>query len=315
MEKKTIPWEINNVCNFKCPYCNWIEDNKNIKPYDKNNLEKVMKFFNSLDESIITISGGEPFLYPNFIELIEKLSKKHLISIFTNLSSEKIEEFSKKIPIKRVSNIRASMHLTELNHLNYKKRFIENFKILKNKGFNINASVVMWPPIFPKFKKIYNEFAKENIFLIPVSFQGEFNKKTYPDSYSKKELDIIKRYWFLTNKKIGIRVEDPSADISTGEVSFIGELCNTGMNRIVIRKDGTITRCWSDKKIIGNIFNEDNIVLDKFPSECKCKTCLCPWEGYNYCLSKPKIIKNNKKIKNIKKNKSTINKIIEEILN
>lgn len=62
------------VCNLNCKNClNFTPYNKNKRHYDINKLkENVDVFFNAIDRvGLFHISGGEPQLYPNIIELIE----------------------------------------------------------------------------------------------------------------------------------------------------------------------------------------------------------------------------------------------------
>jgi len=76
-------WYLNNECNYKCIYC---------KPQDiKTAFISVDKWIEIWDgiyaqygSGHIHISGGEPFIYPNFIELITLISKKHTLEFSTN---------------------------------------------------------------------------------------------------------------------------------------------------------------------------------------------------------------------------------------
>jgi len=53
-------------------------------------LEKLTNFWAKIYEKYgsvkIAITGGEPFLYPNFIELINAISRQHSVEVVTNLS-------------------------------------------------------------------------------------------------------------------------------------------------------------------------------------------------------------------------------------
>ncbi len=75
--------EITNRCNLKCDYCYAEANSSNL---ELNNDEWLEILLNMYDKGLraITISGGEPFIRNNFLELIEKLSSKFIISIYSN---------------------------------------------------------------------------------------------------------------------------------------------------------------------------------------------------------------------------------------
>src|SRR3989338_4046204 len=99
---KRLTWNIHYDCNYRCPYCffegQWIE-------YKKRNIyfsvDEWMhcweKVYDRYGRCFILITGGEPFMYPNFIELVERLSQVHYpINVSTNASKD-LEVFVKKI--------------------------------------------------------------------------------------------------------------------------------------------------------------------------------------------------------------------------
>lgn len=84
---KTIEWSLHNVCNYNCTYCgeeNKIGDRrwKSLDTY-KMYVDKLINATGSNPWFFIT--GGEPTLYPNFIELLSYLkSKGAYIGLITN---------------------------------------------------------------------------------------------------------------------------------------------------------------------------------------------------------------------------------------
>lgn len=69
-------WEINKNCNFKCDYC---INKKDTKPPLKISNAEIISAFNITKKNwFINITGGEPFLFPGFIDLVSSLTlKKH----------------------------------------------------------------------------------------------------------------------------------------------------------------------------------------------------------------------------------------------
>ena len=87
-------WNIIYACNFRCPHC--IFDGK-WEEYSPRTIYKNVKewmrlwntIFDKYGRSSILITGGEPFIYPDFSLLIEELARVHYpINISTNGSGD-----------------------------------------------------------------------------------------------------------------------------------------------------------------------------------------------------------------------------------
>lgn len=101
------------VCNFDCLYCRQhTQDRLKAHPFE------IERFMQRLEQSertfLVTISGGEPFMIPNFIEFAEELTKTHYLRLDTNLSlTEKCRQFAQTIDPERVVEIVFSTHILE----------------------------------------------------------------------------------------------------------------------------------------------------------------------------------------------------------
>ena len=78
---------LNNGCNFNCYYCN----PQLYRPYDSINAQDWMHFFKKcstrFEYGIVQLLGGEPTIYPGFMDLVRFwMDKKWKISIITNMS-------------------------------------------------------------------------------------------------------------------------------------------------------------------------------------------------------------------------------------
>ena len=84
---------LTNLCNLKCKYCYQEKKAKEIlmKKEQWINLAKEIPSF-----CRITITGGEPLLFPNFKEVIKSVAKRHQCNLITNgtlLTPELIDFF------------------------------------------------------------------------------------------------------------------------------------------------------------------------------------------------------------------------------
>lgn len=306
----TADWIMNLFCNFNCEYCFTSPKNrKNIKYIKPPNINKIIDFFNKTNlKFLIHMTGGEPFLYHNFIRLCEELTKKHYISINTNLTTNFIYDFAKKINPKKVEFIHCSLHISEREKLNLKEDFIKKFKTLENAGFNIFTTQIMHPKNFKEFDKTFKYFKDKGIIIYPKVFRGEFNKRQYPQAYNKEEkeklneLKKLYKTWEIKNKNIFLALNKESFN---GESSFKDSLCSAGRKFIVIEYNGTIKRCHSENKYLGNLFKGKIKLLNK-DKPCISEICQCPYDGLTFSHGNPKIItkqpsKNLLLLANIKK--------------
>jgi MoaA/NifB/PqqE/SkfB family radical SAM enzyme len=86
--KVFFTWEVTYECNYKCSYCHAPKPNnpntrKTLYPGTEQWLKIWDKIYDDYGETEIVISGGEPFIYPNFVELMIDISKKHIIEFCT----------------------------------------------------------------------------------------------------------------------------------------------------------------------------------------------------------------------------------------
>ncbi len=132
------------------------------------------------------MNGGEPFLYPRFVELCEKITKKHYMRIYTNLTSNNVNYFSERIDSERVEFINCSVHIEERERLGRVEDYINKFLLLRQKGFNVVATIVAYPTVLERFHQLYGFFKKYNITLLTTNFQGNYKGKIYPQGYTKK---------------------------------------------------------------------------------------------------------------------------------
>jgi MoaA/NifB/PqqE/SkfB family radical SAM enzyme len=258
-------------CNLECDYCivgKRYQTEIFTKTYDINisALKKILDDSNKIYR--INLTGGEPFLAPNIVEACIELTKKHFLGFNSNFTSKKVKEFAEKIKPKRVNFIIASCHIKELERLNLLNRYIDNFLLCKNRGFNIGAIEIGYPPILNEVNKYKRFFLEKGIDLTFSPYIGNYKGKVYPDSYSEKELKIF-----------GLKEKD--IDI----FHQYGNLCNAGYNVGIIHPNGDITYCFQFTKSLGNIY--EGIKFNDKLIRCPFDFCSCPMNIYDpYLLRK-----------------------------
>jgi len=292
-------WELNIFCNFSCDYCLNSKDltAKNKKYTGHENIEQIVDFFDKSSRTwLIHMSGGEPFTHPRFIELCSRLTKKHYISINTNLTSNSIINFIETIDPSRVAFIHCSLHYEERKRHNLINSFTDKFSKLRNRNYNAFVSQILYPPSIGNFEAIYTLFKNENIVIIPKSFSGFLGKKQYPAAYTNEEKELFAKYSRLAHSqdRSSLFQMEPCfvEKYTTGDLSFKGLPCDAGKTFVQIKYNGDIVRCHASKKPLGNIF-KGIITLSKKAELCPFPKCPCSIYGLIYADGPPKIKKHS----------------------
>jgi len=280
--EKIAMWMLNMECNFECPYCFYEDSQRNLKQkvgcwlmekvpaLNRYKTEFISPgaakeyFDNTGFKWLIVLSGGEPFVYPKFIELVEALGEKHQVIIGTNLSLP-VDKFIEKIKPESVHSFYASLHLGERErHGLSVDEFLRKAVKLTRAGFKVEIDYVMYPPLIPRFKAIHDRFQAEGLYVEAKVFRGVYQGRIYPESFTKEEREMF--YDFIPSEV------DRAA--SFGNLSFKHIPCTAGKNLIRIFPNGTVTRCPHDSEKLGNLFTGE-LRLHKKVKECSVPFCKC----------------------------------------
>jgi len=254
----SLDWFVTLDCNLSCAYCTSISNWK-IDRTAMGVSSKLVKSLNETDRIFhVIVTGGEPFLSPNLMEILESLTKRHYISINTNLTLPNIEDFSERISPKRVVAVLASFHAFELERRQYLSKYIKNLSILKRKGFNVSVKAVAYPPLLNRVNHYREIFREAKVSMVFTSFRGVYQGRKYPQAYTKEEIEAFSL-----------------SDISLFTLPHRGEICNAGYNFAFCWENGDVTPCHRrDMRRIGSLekgikFNDDLMV-------CPYEFCACP---------------------------------------
>jgi MoaA/NifB/PqqE/SkfB family radical SAM enzyme len=309
--RKEVHWHINYFCNYSCSYC-FLGKGQQSGFRGTKNIEATIDGFDKTGLTwLINITGGEPFFSPHFIELCQGLCRKHTISLNTNLSHPDVFRFAERINPARVGYIHCGLHIQECEERGLIKDFVKKFRLLRDKGFYIYVSYVMFPSVLKRFEEDYGRFKEEGIILRPKVFRGTvprlkissglfpgpisgFFQREYPSSYSRQERRKILsfmdrsqqdgRFLPLFGKGLPDRgLVDVGLDKNFvgNSVSCLGDFCNTGFQCVRMSPEGDVFRCHGNSHSFGNLFEGSLRLFDR-PSRCPDDICLCPYMGLKH---------------------------------
>lgn len=280
-------WQLTDVCNMNCRYCFSIRT----REHDSRptaDPARYLTFFNSTGERwSLHMTGGEPFLYPGFVELCRTLSQDHFLSVNTNLSSPLVIHFSETLDPSRVEYIHCCLHLTERERLNNWTALETNLRSLTLRHFTVIASQIMTPDAFPTFTRAAQRLANLGVVLIPKSLQGLFQGKWYPHCYSEGEKEQFRA---LSNEaEVSLGALTPNLHQRAITVNPLldreylngfpltrGIPCAAGRRFFTIWPNGDIYRCGKNH-LLGNI---NDGMFAPLPSSTPCDSSYYPY----FCL-------------------------------
>ena len=264
-------WEITYNCSYKCAYCPiWHKNDGRFINCNLKDWETVWdNIFDKYGSCHIRFSGGEPSTYPDFVDLLVMLSKKHTLEISTNLTFD-ITTFIKKINHEQIV-ISSSFH-PEFISLEI---FLEKVLLLRKNGYDISVTCVAYPPYLEKLRISKSKIEEKGIKFTIQHFTGQYLGRTYPDSYTGEESSFLNELAVTSlNNVANVKIQQWRSE----ERRTNGMLCRMGQMYAKIFPDGRVYRCCSDKsKYLGNILDKNFKLLDK-PEPCESESCPC-WKS------------------------------------
>jgi len=265
-------WKVNQRCNFRCEYC----FSAGVNPYREHpacgrySPGHIAREFDRTGRSWwIFMTGGEPFLYPDFVELCRELSRNHFLTIYTNLSTTNALRFAEVIDPGRVRAINASLHVTERERGRRWDQFISCVLHFQDKGFEVRVDYVALPQLFDRLDSDFEMLAAAGIARVRLqALQGVYRSRLYPSAYGRREREAFRSR----------SIDDKELDLLERTHGFFGRPCRAGQRFFYMDIDGKMRRCPIGARSYGNFF-EGRYALDDRPRPCPYPVCLCSWYG------------------------------------
>jgi organic radical activating enzyme len=253
-------WNFSSVCNYDCFYC---------FGHDKGNLTELVDvdvIISSLNRTgkkwIVVLVGGEPFLYPNIVDICKILIDNDIkICIETNLSiSATVKRFVNEIFPDDVVAVSISSHVSERERRNDFNVFVNNMKLIDDAGFNYFVNYVLHPSLVSRFPSDHKCFKAMGINLRPRIFNGYYEGLQYPEYHNGYERRLMLN-------------ADPEA-WRNYTFNSTNVICKAGMTLIVIGEKGKVYACAAGR-LLGDVENG----FDLLRAAEKCHTERCPCYG------------------------------------
>lgn len=255
-------------CNLNCIFC--LNSLDKSKEFNRNKFKEIsgeqwVKALNKIESRPgvpITFSGGEPFLYKDFIYIINNLKPELNIDILTNLypnseiHKKRLEQFVNEVNPNRIkrdspyASIRVSYHPEQMDA----QTLVNSVKYYKDAGFSIG----IWSVLYPTPEQL----SAINQMQFRCRDAGiDFRLKEYTGTYEGKLYGNYSRY--------------PGAVFNKNLKEC---LCKT--SELLISPEGDVYKCHRDlfkeEFSVGNINDSDFQIKNDF-KECnkygQCHPC------------------------------------------
>lgn len=264
-EGKAI-WEITHSCNYGCSYCIFSCHKELIK-----GELSTKECFHVIDELVkhnfkhLKVTGGEPFLRKDIIEILKYASEKMITDISTNASliTPKLVEELNKINLKMI-HVSLDGNKAEHESVRGKNTYdatIRGLNALKNSKNKVRIGCVIHSNNENNLEEVINlskDYANEIIFSImePVSNQDKSQVKKRDNQDLLNELDTLKdKYQDKINVNYNFKAQP----------NFIKK-CPAGDKFLYINNLGNISPCtWvyeNNKTCISQKSLKDNTLDD-----------------------------------------------------
>ena len=275
-------WHLLDTCNYRCDYCFFGPETLGSK---LSTFASPAGWKSAFDVTgnvwLLHMTGGEPSIYPDFVELCEGLTERHYLSINSNLSHASLETFSRRIDPSRISFINAGLHLEERERRKGLGTFLKNADLLRSGNFPILVSLVATPAALERFHEAIALLKPVGLFPIPKLFRGVLDGKLYPNAYSDAERNRFRDYArqarTFYQPVVANMKEPPSIDLFNdcrfleSVPSYKGLLCEAGDRFVQIFPNGDVFRC-GGRDLQGNIL-DGTLVRRSAPAVCDSQHC------------------------------------------
>ena len=202
MSKNTeISFSLRNPCNYSCEYCIGKGVHNSIIQHDMKKLYDIYELTGSFVFTVFECGTGEPTLHPQIKDILFLMKNYGTISMPTNNSiSPKnwlLKDFAKSMLLNITIHPQAEKEIDS---------FTERLVEIRELGSVINLRYIARPDRMHNIQRLKDYFEIRGFDIKGIPFEGSYNGKEYPISYSEDEKKILKiddnKNYFLDKKML-----------------------------------------------------------------------------------------------------------------
>ncbi|MCM8830988.1 MAG: radical SAM protein [Candidatus Omnitrophica bacterium] len=314
-----IQWHIANRCNLRCIHCYQDDFSSN----KELNLDDLIKISDNLIDTMkkwdaylyLSLTGGEPLLFPYLWDLIDYLNKEkriYQLSIITN--GTLIDINIDKILKSKIKKIFVSLDGTNAKINDYIRgkgvfdKVIRNIKLLKEKKIKVFIMYTLMNYNLKEAEELISFCKSIDVdgFIIERFFPLGFGRKISEQLVSKEDLLSLYKELFKQTGNI-FRLDDVIKtralylNLENSQIGLYTSECVVGKFGLAILSDGGVLPCrrftlkignlleqtldeiWKNSEVLNKIRKKEN--LKGLCKSCDVKNCIgC--RAFVYTLTK-----------------------------
>ena len=280
--EKELLIEINRSCHLECKFCSSNADEKSLCQLNLNQINSILDDSERLKISKIEISGGEPFVHPDFLKICKSISDHKIkYQVYTSGNIKK-NGILIPLPLNTLKKLKAlkiaSLRFNLQSHIPKIHNFLTNSESFENTLSSIRKAIKLDIPtevhIIP-LKQNYLKLIRtikflENLNVSRIKFlrfvahgRGSANRR-YLELNSNQYFSLIRN--LIVYKHIYhdfIEISSSFNNSIINKTSNICRNCQLGRRKIVITPDGSVFPCVSTKNLKIFEFNLDEYSLQQ----------------------------------------------------
>ncbi len=285
-----IIWQITSACTYHCEYCPKELHEGTSKEIDLKDFEGFLDLFKNR-KIVMTITGGEPTIHPQFLEIANLLKEKNVKTVVDSNLSRTLRFYQEAGPL--IDNwcitLHPSQHQLDLEKIRELSRvsFVVVYVMMDPKHWDLATS---WYNQLKEVKNIKLTVLKPVDNWAGASYRGEFtteqqdflNQVKQSLNFTKERmLEIQQQYSWLMDLGSTVtwdnnNVEPIDADsiMRQGLNRFKGWSCSAGKEVIVLDAVGQVSLATCGVTNLGH-WSELNINDILEPVICPREFCNC----------------------------------------
>lgn len=243
---------ITRRCQLKCIHCN-INANTRLKdelvPEDWTNIFEQLERYATLK---VTISGGEPFVYPHFHAIIQDLTNKNFLKILLTNGVSLKDDLAKKLADANFHVVLSLDGGTACTHDKFRGKtgvfpaVLNALDLLHKRQVSTQITTVLHKQNVSEIEDIIGICLKYGVVRVTFTLLDEIGRGHHANDWmiSEEEYLMAKRNIERAQEQftgiIDIFIEDPKMHIAT---EAPGLYCKAGTYGFAIDCDGTVYPC------------------------------------------------------------------------
>lgn len=298
---KDLHLEITMKCNERCLHCylpNEIKDKAEILSFNK--IRSIINEFTQMGGKTIILSGGEPLLHPDFLDILKYCHLKQLdiavfsnLTLFTEMHLRAFKDYAVKLVQTSIYSLDSSKHDFITQNKGSLKKTLQNLELLYKNNIHVQIAC----PVMKdnkddivellKYARQKNIRLRTNALLLPqINGNRTFCKGA--------ELTLEEKGCMICNlleedleytKDNLLKVDNYSAQIANETDRFLSSpRCNAGY-QCCISTNGNVYPCpeWTTFKL-GNIFEKSLYEIWNTSKELKSLIEVNQFKNFPRCI-------------------------------